>query len=75
MNNAPEYTERTDNIATISSSLSFSLLTLLPPLDLVVVDKIATSVALGSPLDEAIYTTLMTTTMLMLITVDLIELN
>jgi hypothetical protein len=48
-------------------------LTILPPFDLVVVDKIATPVALGSPLDEAIYTALMTTTMLILITVDLTE--
>jgi hypothetical protein len=58
---------------TIPNSLASPLLTLLPPFDLVVVNKIATSVALGSPL-EAIYTALMTTTMLMLITVDIIEL-
>jgi hypothetical protein len=58
---------------TIPSSLASSLSTLLPPFDLVVVDKIATSVALGLPLDEAIYTALMMTTMLMLITVDIIK--
>ena len=57
----------------IPNLLASSLLTLLPPFDLVVVDKIATSVILGLPLDEAIYTALMTTTMLMLITVDLIK--
>jgi hypothetical protein len=57
----------------IPNSLVSSLLTILPPFDLVVVDKIAASVAFGSPLDEAIYTALMATTMLRLIMVSLIE--